>query len=147
MTTSPLEIAMSTDLANIAAAPRAELLARWITNFKTPPPKGLSRRLLAYALCYHVQEQALGGLTATAKRTLTRASMPKSPARIHGNPPKQRRTAASGTRLVRTWHGQTHTVEVLNNSYHYRGKSYRSLSEIARLITGTRWSGPRFFGL
>lgn len=53
----------------------------------------------------------------------------------------------TGTRLVREWHGSNHTVEVLAEGYSYQGKTYKSLSEIARIITGTRWSGPRFFGL
>lgn len=56
-------------------------------------------------------------------------------------------TVAAGTRLMREWHGNLHQVEVRASGYEYKGKNYRSLSEIAGLITGTKWSGPRFFGL
>jgi hypothetical protein len=52
-----------------------------------------------------------------------------------------------GTRLIREWHGQTHLVDVLEKGMLYQGRTYRSLSEVARVITGARWSGPRFFGL
>jgi hypothetical protein len=68
-----------------------------------------------------------------------------------GSPQRTARAAklgpAKGTRLIRVWHGETHVVDLLNDGVLYKGKTYRSLSAVARVITGARWSGPRFFGL
>lgn len=136
------------NLTAIPDIPRAELTERWTTAYGRPPPKGLSRRLLEYAAAYHVQTRAYGASSPTLRGKLRRtialnngvAGESKSNAVTAKKPPP-------GTRLVREWHGKTHTVEVLEQGFLHDEQHYRSLSEVARAITGARWSGPRFFGL
>lgn len=138
---------VSAEIADIAKPPRPALVARWIEVFGSPPPKGLSRRLVAYALAYHAQEIAFGGLSASALKTLNRVATPKTNEGDEDRRNKDRKATPPGTRLIRGWHGKTYTVDVAEDGFVYAGTTYRSLSEIARVITGTRWSGPRFFGL
>ena len=92
---------------------------------------------MAKAIAYEIQVKAFGGLPTRTKRAL------KVTAKADGKaaPPIPGR----GTRLIREWHGRLHEVEVLDDGYLYRGERHRSLSAIARAITCTRWSGPRFF--
>jgi len=96
-------------------------------------------------LAYRIQEKAYGGLTpATAKRLSALAdALEKDRFAVPTDAPQIR----SGTRLVREWRGKMHEVLAFENSYEYDGKKFASLSQIARHITGTRWSGPLFFGL
>jgi hypothetical protein len=91
------------------------------------------------AVAYKMQERVYGGLSASTRRALA----DKSPTATTVAPPEAR----PGTVLLREWHGVTHQVTVLEGGVLYRGKRHRSLSEVARLITGSRWSGPTFFGL
>jgi hypothetical protein len=92
------------------------------------------------AIAYEIQAKAFGGLPVRTKRAL------KAAVKADGKPAPPP-LPGRGTRLVREWHGRLHEVEVLDDSYLYRGERHRSLSAIARAITGTRWSGPRFFAL
>jgi hypothetical protein len=105
----------------------------------------MSRDLLLRALGYHVQVQAEGGLGKSARKRLAALMASKE----NGDQPP--RPAAPqlkpGTRLVREWRGDVHQVTVRDDGFDYRGTQYASLSRIAREITGTRWSGPLFFGL
>ena len=121
-----------------------EKKAEWNRRTGTVAPAAFGSGLLARALAHDVQVKALGG-------GLTKAEL-KRLAQLNRKDDRVRDGAASGpvkpgTWLSRTWHGEVHQVVVLDGSYEYRGTRYRSLSEIARLITGTQWSGPRFFGL
>ena len=124
---------------------RAELLARWKRAFGRPASKRISRELLLLALAYRMQERAEGGLSKAALKRLNG----------HGgvdgeetHPPRPRvPRLRPGTRLVREWHGEVHQVMVRDKGFEYRNQRYNSLSRIAREITGTRWSGPSFFGL
>ena len=100
------------------------------------PPKMRSRELLARLLAWRMQSDAFGGLDATTVRLLTAETLP---------PPKPR--LEPGTRLAREWQGRRHEVDVLEQGFRYMGADYRSLSQVARVITGTRWNGLRFFGL
>lgn len=100
------------------------------------PPKMRSTELLARLLAWRIQSEALGGLDAATIRLLKSDRLP---------PPQPKLIA--GTRLCREWQGYRHEVDVLETGFRYRGSSYRSLSEVARAITGTRWNGLRFFGL
>ena len=139
--------ALAGELAALPLLPRAALVERWTETYGHPPPKGISRRLLEYAAAYQVQSRALGGLKPAVRRKLRQqdASERNQPSpTAKGKAPK---TLPSGSRLVREWHGTVHTVDVLDNGVLYNGRRYRSLSEVARAITGARWSGPRFFGL
>ncbi len=111
----------------------------------SPPPAKLRRELLARALAYRMQERTAGGLTA-ATRTKLRALAEggKSHSNEEGVEPRR---LTPGTHIIREWGNETHQVTVDARGMVYRGHRYRSLSEIARLITGTRWSGPLFFGV
>src|SRR5207302_682790 len=101
--------------------------------------------LMVPILAYRMQEREYGGLSNSARRRLkeiaaslghTRPSLPETDS-----------APQTGTRLVRSWRGELHEVLATGSGYHYRGRSYSSLSKIAREITGTRWSGPAFFGV
>jgi hypothetical protein len=100
------------------------------------PPKMRSRELLARLLAWRIQADAFGGLDPTTIRLLNSDRV---------QPPKP--LLEPGTRLAREWQGRRYDVEILANGFRYGGTDYRSLSEIARAITGTRWNGLRFFGL
>lgn len=121
------------------------LRAVWLETFKRPAPKGMSRDLLLRALAYHMQEKAEGGLSKAALKKLASLVGPtgKSITQTQLSVPRLK----PGTRLVREWRGETHHVSVLDKGFDYRGDRYASLSQIARQITGTQWSGPLFFGL
>ena len=132
-------------LTLLARMTKPQLLALWRELFRVPPPRRTRRDLLIKFLAHRMQEQAHGGLSpATHKRLreLARKFEANPNAEILGAP-----RIKPGTRLIRDWRGQSHRVTVLENGYEYAGKRYPSLSQIARLITGTRWSGPLFFGL
>jgi len=124
---------------------KAHLISLWQQLFKTPPPRQVRRELLIRILAYKIQEQAYGGLSADAQRRL------RELARKFATDPDMEIEAPQrikpGTRLTREWQGKSHHVTVLEQGYSYAGKRYSSLSQIARLITGTRWNGPLFFGL
>lgn len=138
--------AIAGGLAAIADLSRADLIERWEAAYGRLPPRGISRRLLEYSAAYSIQVRALGGLKASLQRRLER---------LDGKGASKDKTRASssttrmvpGARLVRDWHGRTHTVDVIEKGFRYAGRDYNSLSQIAREITGARWSGPRFFGL
>src|ERR1700732_4931198 len=122
-----------------------DLRGEWRRLHRMPPPMRLSRGLLIRGIIYQLQERAYGGLSKAAARKLERASAgPPSRGAAKPTPPVSLRP---GTRLVREWRGVTHTVLIHADGIEWRGQRYRSLSVVARKITGARWSGPRFFGL
>lgn len=118
-----------------------ELRTLWRTTFRSSPPPGFTKDLLARFICWHVQEQALGGLDAETAKLLDGFS--------RGNRPgdDRPRRLKPGTMLVREYQGERHTVTIVPGGYVWREATYASLSTIARAITGTTWNGPRFFGL
>ena len=116
----------------------------WSEAFGGPPPKPMRRDLLLRAIAYHLQEQAQGGLRPITRRQLARAAQDLSSER---RPVAGRLTIKAGTRLLREWQGVIHEVMVREEGVRYRGQTWRSLSAVAREITGVRWSGPLFFGL
>ena len=126
---------------------RAGLVAAWTETHGGAPPKGISTRLLALAAEYNAQARQHGGLKASTCRALYSLATDRDEPETRTRRPPPASKATPGARLVREWHGQAHVVDVLDNAVLYRGRSYRSLSEVARIITGARWSGPRFFGL
>ena len=138
---------LGAEIERIADAPRIELLDRWAKAYGQPPPKGISRRLLEYAAAYQIQVKALGGLKQATKRKLQRIAGSSGELQIPPEKPAPRKSLAPGTRLVRDWQGRSHSVDVTEDGFTYDGAHYRSLSHIARTITGARWSGPRFFGI
>lgn len=135
---------LSTDLAALPGLSLDALKERWQALYGIPPPPRLGRVLLMRAVAYRMQEQALGGLRPAMRRRLAQAAedigFGRAPAPM---PP----TIKPGTRLLREWQGVTHEVIVLEDGVRYRGETWTSLSAVAREITGTRWSGPLFFGL
>ncbi len=113
----------------------------WRTTFRASPPPAFSKDILARFLCWHIQEQAFGGLDPkTAKHLGGFARGDRSPA-------DRPRRLKPGTVLLREYQGERHTVTVVAKGYVWREATYASLSIIARAITGTAWNGPRFFGL
>ena len=122
-----------------------ELRGEWRRLHRMPPPMRLSRDLLIRGAIYQLQERAYGGLSmATARKLEQAAAGPPSRGAAKPTPSVSLRP---GTRLAREWHGVTHMVLIHADGIEWRGQRYRSLSLVARKITGARWSGPRFFGL
>ncbi|MGH9207622.1 MAG: DUF2924 domain-containing protein [Acidimicrobiales bacterium] len=136
---------LDADLARLSNYNRQELGARWGALYGIEPPRQISRSLLVRAIAYRLQEKALGGLKPATRRLLARAAKDLAAGRPVA--PIRPSSLKPGTRLVRVWQGTTHEVTILEDGVLFRGKRHRSLSEVARAITGSRWSGPRFFGL
>ena len=136
---------LSKRLTGLAELDTAGLRREWRRLYRSHPPLDIRRDLLVLAIAWKLQNKVYGGLTAAQKRKLAgiaedlrkNGDLSGSPA-IHMKP---------GLRLVREWRGETHTVLVLDDGFEWNGKRRRSLSAIAREITGTQWSGPSFFGL
>jgi hypothetical protein len=129
----------------LATLDSARLRIEWQRVYGTVPNKGLGPSLMRRGMAYRMQEQVYGGLSPATLRTLARLAeqLTKS-----GDLDVERQLSLkTGTRLVREWHGRTCHVTVLESSFLYEDQQYASLSQIARVITGTKWSGPRFFGL
>ena len=124
-------------IAAIDALDRAACLDRWRDVFERPPPKHLSTRFMKRVLIWQVQTRTLGGVSRASERRLQQIATGKVP----------RPKARPGTHLVREWNGRTYQVQVIEDGYLMDGRTWRSLSAIARHITGARWSGPRFFGV
>ncbi len=136
---------MTGAIAELATLSTAELRARWERTGGRPAPKRASRDLLLRLVAYHLQEQTEGGLSKATRRRLAKLGGLNGQVSQTPSPPTPR--LKPGCRLIREWHGVTHSVIVLDHGFDYRGTRYASLSQIARTITGARWSGPLFFGL
>ena len=136
------------DIHVLSTSPRARLRVRWFETFGKQPPPAFGRELLALGIAYAAQEQQYGGLSKSRAREIDRL-LEHAPIKTRGE-----RQAAEvvqitrpGTVLVREWQGTTHQVTVLADGYGWNGRHHASLSGIAQAITGTKWNGPRFFGL
>ena len=138
---------MMANVTTDAQPSRPELLEAWIKAYGRPPPRGLSTRLLVYACHYNRQAKDCGGLKKSTLRQLKRYVPAPSGTTTSDKRAPVALKPGTGSRLVREWRGKTHMVDIEENGFVYNGKSYRSLSAIARTITGARWSGPRFFGV
>jgi hypothetical protein len=137
--------AVQSELEVVAAAPIAELRKRYVEAFRTQPPKAFGPDLLRRTIAYRLQKKAYGGLPKETERLLdqlVKAYLAKPFGRI-----ELPRRIKPGSMLVRTWNKKVYRVMVQENGFAYDGKTFTSLSEIATLITGTKWNGPRFFGL
>jgi hypothetical protein len=131
-------------LAGLETLDLSAMRQEWLRLYRAEPPR-LSRDLMTRALAYRIQEIAFGGLSkATLRRLAALAAEFESDGRIAAQSQPRIKT---GARLVREWHGRTHSVIVTEEGFQFEGKVYRSLTSIAREITGAGWSGPRFFGL
>jgi hypothetical protein len=141
-----MDAGIAGQIAQLRALSRPQLLDMWQKLYDRAAPPGIRRELLVPFLAYRMQEHVYGGLKSSARSELRRIArdLEKSAGstRLILRP-----KIKAGTRLVREWRGQTHEVMATESGYEYRGVGYRSLSEIARKVTGTCWSGPAFFGL
>jgi hypothetical protein len=136
---------LSAEIANLPSLGPPELKERWKRLYGIDPPAKISRDLMRRAIAYRLQERALGELKATSRRLLERVAEDTRTRRPVDT--GQVRVVKPGTTLIRQWNGATHQVTVLRDGVLHRNQRDHSLSEVARLITGSRWSGPLFFGL
>lgn len=122
-----------------------DLRSEWRRYYRSEPPLRIGRDLMTRAVAHMMQEQAFGGLKGPVKRKL------KSLMKAIGSGKQTSVTGAAvlkpGMRLMREWRGRRYDVLILDNGFEFKGRTYQSLSAIAKKITGTHWSGPRFFGL
>ncbi|NKB27029.1 MAG: DUF2924 domain-containing protein [Rhodobacteraceae bacterium] len=124
-------------IAEIEGLERTACLDQWRDIFGRPPPKHLSQPFMKKVLIWDLQNRILGGISAKTQKRLKQIACGKAVATI----------ARPGSHLVREWNGRAYQVEVTDEGYVMDGKPWRSLSAIARHITGAHWSGPRFFGV
>jgi Protein of unknown function (DUF2924) len=144
-TAQPVDPAVEDELDRLATMPTAQLRVRYREVFRTDPPKAFGPDLLRRSIAQRIQEKAYGGLSRPTQRLLDQ--MVKAYAAKPNGKIALPRRIKPGSVLVREWKGKSHRVTVLADGFAYDGQSFANLSEIAVLITGTRWNGPRFFGL
>lgn len=131
------------EVASLRRLSRAQLKDRWRALYRAAPPGAFTPDLLARGIAWRLQEIAVGGLTPKARQLLA-AGGEETP---RPRRPVARASLWPGNRLVRRWRGRTYVVEVTEAGLVYEGARFSSLTVIATKITGTKWSGPRFFGL
>jgi hypothetical protein len=133
------------ELDRLLKTPIVELRKRYRELFRADPPKAFGPDLLRRSIAHTIQEKAFGGLLPSTRRLLDQ--MVKAAAVKPNGRLELPQRIKPGSELVRTWQRKTYRVVVLADGFSYGGKTYNSLSEIAFAITGTKWNGPRFFGL
>lgn len=136
----------SVEIGGLADLDLPALRQHWRKLYASEPPDRMSRELMIQAIAYRMQENRLGGLSRAARMKLAAGREETA----GGSSPraKTQHRIKPGTRFLRQWQGDTYEVTAtVDGRFFYRDRTYRSLSEIARQITGTRWSGPAFFGL
>jgi hypothetical protein len=131
--------ALEAEIDRIRSLGLDELRSLWRTTFRASPPPAFGKDLMARFICWHLQEQALGGLDPQIEKILDSLG--------RGGKTTADRRLKPGTVLVREYASERHTVTVVPGGYIWRESTYPSLSTVARAITGTAWNGPRFFGL
>jgi hypothetical protein len=136
---------VETEIARLRDLSLEQLRTEWRRHMRSVPPACFKSDLLFRALAYQVQVKAFGGLDRATERLLDRLAVAEDPTAVLAS--LRQRRLKPGTEFIREWGGSVHRVIVAENGYAYAGQTYGSLSEIARLITGTNWNGPRFFGL
>ncbi len=141
----PADPAVEDELDRLATMPIAQLRVRYREVFRTEPPKSFGPDLLRRNIAHRIQERAYGGLPPPTRRLLdhsVKTTMAKPSGRL-----ELPRRIKPGSELVRTWKGKSYRVMVMTDGFAHDSKTFTSLSEIASKITGTKWNGPRFFGL
>jgi Protein of unknown function (DUF2924) len=141
----PVDPVVEAELDRLPTMPIGDLRKRYRELFRTEPPKAFGPDLLRRSIAHRIQEKAYGGLPASTRRLLdqlVKAAMAKPNGRL-----ELPRRIKPGSELVRTWKGKSYRVMVMADGFAHDGRTFASLSEIASEITGTRWNGPRFFGL
>jgi len=144
MTTSR-QGSLENELLDLSRLPLKALKKKWAEHCSTPLPKNMSRDFLILRLAWQMQTAAYGHLSSKTRKQLV--SLMESLVRLGTVNIDRQVQLKPGTRLIREWKSEHHEVTILETSFAYRGQQYGSLTEIARLITGTHWSGPAFFGL
>jgi hypothetical protein len=142
---APDQTTLAVEIARLRKLDGDILRARWQNEFRRRPPVHLVRHLLFRMLAYRLQANRFGDLDGGTRRLLDGAVSPEAAGKRAME--KGRKIVRPGTMLAREWNGQMHKVTTLAEGFAWNGKTYPSLSKIAFVITGTRWNGPRFFGL
>jgi len=132
---------LEAEIEQIRSLPVDQLRVLWRQTFKSSPPSAFAKDMLGRMICYHMQEKALGGLSRASRRLLDHIGDGK------GAVETAQRRLKPGTVLVREYQGERHSVVAASDGFVWKEETYASLSIIARLITGTNWNGPKFFGL
>ena len=132
------------EIARLRGLDLTGLQARWRTLFGRRAPANLPKHLLVRMICYRLQADVHGDLDPASIRYLDRLAKARS---AKSAPLPEMTSVRPGTVLVREWDGVVHHVMAVDEGFAWNGTSYKSLSQVARAITGTRWNGPRFFGL
>jgi hypothetical protein len=145
----PDRASLDNEIARLRGLDVAELRARWHTVFRRRAPSHLPRHLLFRILAYRLQADRLGDLGADIRRLLERigSGSPDGINRLLADLNRPRTELRPGTLLTREWEGNLQQVMVLADGFSWNGKTYLSLSKVAFAMTGTHWSGPKFFGL
>jgi hypothetical protein len=139
--------ALDVEIARLRDLDIAVLRGRWHTVFGRRPPPHLPRHLLFRTLAYRLQADRLGDLDDASRRLLDGSGSPEQAGQNAANLVPLIADVRPGTSLSREWNGHMQRVTVLTDGFAWNGKTYPSLSRVAFAITGTRWNGPRFFGL
>ena len=145
----PARETLDNEIARLRGLDAGDLRARWHTVFRRRAPPHLPRHLLFRILAYRLQADPFGDLDADTRRVLDRVGSGSSEGvgRLVTDLNRSRTALRPGTLLTREWDGHLHRVMVLAEGFSWNGKTYGSLSKVAFAITGSRWNGPRFFGL
>jgi len=145
--TLPDREALDVEIARLRDLDIAVLRSRWHVMFGRRPPPHLPRHLLFRILAYRLQVDRLGDLDDASRRLLDGSGSPEKAGQNAANLVRPIADVRPGTSLSREWNGHMQRVTVLTDGFAWNGKTYPSLSKVAFAITGTRWNGPRFFGL
>jgi hypothetical protein len=145
----PVRESLDNEIARLRGLDVGELRARWHTVFRRAAPPHLPRHLLFRILAYRLQADRLGDLHADTRRVLDRIGSGSSEVigRLVADLNRSKSELRPGTLLTREWDGHLQQVMVLADGFSWNGKTYRNLSKVAFAMTGSRWNGPRFFGL
>jgi len=142
------------ELAALDGLDTKTLKDKWASVYRRDPPPKIRARLLRLGIAYRLQELAFGGLKPQTVRMLRRLAAELRAERVDKlagtgviPTPAAGRNLSPGTRLMREWHGSMEIVDVIADGFEWRGTTYRTLTAVACAITGTKWSGPKFFGL
>jgi hypothetical protein len=139
--------ALDVEITRLRDLDIGELRIRWQNEFRRLPPPRLPRHLLFQVLAYRLQADHLGDLDTESQRLLDRSVSAEDAGQRAVNLGRRNAKLRPGTVLGREWNGRMQRVTVLTDSFSWNGKTYPSLSKAAFAITGTRWNGPKFFGL
>jgi hypothetical protein len=138
---------LDVEIARLRDFDAASLSTRWRNVFGKPPPPHLPKHLVFRMLAYRLQAEHLGDLDGESRRLLDNAMSPEAAGKRAVDASRLMSEVRPGTILAREWNGRMYRVAVMAEGFAWNGKTYPSLSKVAHGITGTRWNGPRFFGL